>query len=94
MIHTKDDPCICELRSLFGHHVSHVRTELDISQMAFAEELNIERRSYVELEHCDSLCSALTLLRYLCYYCDDPIAFLAQCKLIQDKYLPPPRFHI
>lgn len=84
---TKDDPCACELRSFLGERLLLTRDKLDLTQMEFAAELNMDRRSYLALEHRESLCSSETLLIYLCYYCDDPTEFINGCKTILDKHL-------
>lgn len=84
---TKDNPCSCELRAFFSERFQHTRSDLHLSQMEFAEELNIDRRSYIDLEHNKSLCCATTLIIYLCYHCDDPVALLADCRAILDRNL-------
>lgn len=89
---TKADPCSCELRSSISKHFLRTRDFLDISQMEFASELNIDRRSYIDIEHSENLCCTMTLLIYLCYFCKDPAALLSDCKDIFDKYLPPPKY--
>ena len=46
------------------------------TQAQMATVLFMDDRSYVELDHGHSCCSALTLALYLIYCCNDPIAFL------------------
>lgn len=60
-----------------------------MSQMKFANDLEIDRRSYLDIEHGKHLCCTLTLLRYLCYQCDDPVAVLTGCRRILDRYSVP-----
>ena len=91
---TKDNPCICELRSFFSDHLLLTRDELNLTQTEFADELGMDRRSYIDIEHRKSLCCALTLLLYLCYFCKDPMAVIAECQQILDKYfIPRHRIH-
>lgn len=47
-----------------------------------ADLLVMDYRSYAELDHGCSCCSALTLVLYLIYCCDDPIIFLDTLKEI------------
>ena len=46
------------------------------TQSQMADLLIMDDRSYAELDHGNSCCSALTLVLYLIYCCDDPLAFL------------------
>ena len=43
---SKDDPCRCELRDFFAKRLLLIRDELDLTQMEFALDLGIDRRSY------------------------------------------------
>lgn len=70
---TKDDPCTQELRQFLGEHFMLTRDDLRLTQMEFASELNMDRRSYLDIEHRKALSCALTLLIFLCYYCKDPM---------------------
>lgn len=83
---TKDDPSTCEMRTFLGEHFLRTRDELNLTQTEFATELNIDRRTYIDLEHCKSMCCAITLLHFLCYHCKDPVEVLNGCKEIMDKY--------
>lgn len=85
----KDHPCICELRRFFSDTMLFTRDELNLTQMEFAEELGIDRRSYIDIEHSKSFCCALTLLIYLCYFCKDPMVVINKCREIFDKYFYP-----
>lgn len=84
---TKDDPCRCDLRSFFSERFLLTRDGLDLTQTEFALDLGMDRRSYIDIEHNKNLCCTITLLAYLCYFCDDPREILDSCKSILDKYL-------
>ena len=45
-----------------------------------AERLAMADRSYVEIDHGNFGCSAVTLALYLCYLCDDTDAFLSELR--------------
>lgn len=83
---TKDDPCACELRAFLSERLLRTRDELKLTQLEFASELNIDRRSYIDLEHRKNMCCAVTLLTYLCYQCKNPLEVLDGCRKIMDKY--------
>jgi|GEM_PF-251623 len=83
----KDDPCLCALRSFFAERFLLTRDSLGLTQMEFALDLGIDRRSYLDIEHRKNLCCAVTLLAYLCYFCDDPLGILNECRRILDKHL-------
>ena len=83
---SKDDPCRCELRDFFAKRLLLIRDELDLTQMEFALDLGIDRRSYHDLENRKSLCCALILLVYLCFFCADSLAVLRERKDIIKKY--------
>ena len=78
--------CKCELRNCLAEYFFDTRKELSLTQMAFAEKLNMDRRSYLELEHGNNMCCSLTLLIYLTCYCKDPEELLLKCKGILDKH--------
>ena len=82
----KEDRCKCEVRDFLSKNMRNVRYELSLSQMEFAEKLQIDRRSYLELEHGRNLCCTMTLLLYLIYCCKDPEGLLKECKKIFDKH--------
>lgn len=82
----KDSSCKCEVRSYLTNCMLHTRDELNLSQMEFAAELHIDRRSYLDIEHGKNLCCSMTLLYYLCYHCKDPLGVLAECRSIFDRH--------
>lgn len=64
------------LKSFFYSNVGKTRVTLNITQTEMSERLAMDSRSYIELEHGNSCCSALTLALFLIYCCTDPIDFL------------------
>lgn len=64
------------LRVYFRDKVFRARVELDISQEEMAHRLALFCRSYVDLEHGESCCSAVTLALFLMYFCQEPLVFL------------------
>ncbi|MDE6862753.1 MAG: helix-turn-helix domain-containing protein, partial [Eubacterium sp.] len=53
------------LKKGFRNELIIKRAELDLSQEEMAEELNISLRSYSNLEHGISFCSALSLINFV-----------------------------
>ena len=84
---TKDNPCNCELRTFLGTCFLRTRNDLHMTQTQFAAELNIDRRSYLDIEHSKNICCVITLLIYLCYHCKNVPAVIDGCREVLDKYL-------
>ena len=53
------------LKKSFRNELITKRAELELSQEEMAEKLNISLRSYSNLEHGISFCSALSLINYV-----------------------------
>ena len=53
---------------------------MKITQEEMAQKLMMGCRTYVDLDHGKSGCSALTLALFLIYVCSDPICFLKELK--------------
>lgn len=68
------------LKTLFYHKLIQTRAALGITQEQMAEALLMDVRSYINLDHGQSCCSALTLSLFLIYYCPDAEAFLQELK--------------
>lgn len=68
------------LKSCFHRFLLHTREDLQLTQSQMARILSMDYRSYAELDHGKSCCSALTLALYLIYCCRDPQAFLRELK--------------
>ena len=47
----KDNPSLCALRSFFAERFLLTRDSLGLTQMEFALDLGIDRRSYLDIEH-------------------------------------------
>ena len=63
-------------KNFFYNDLIKTRTRMKYTQSQMADLLVMDDRSYAELDHGNSCCSALTLVLYLIYCCDDPLAFL------------------
>ena len=65
------------LKAFFHHKLFRTRVDvLDITQKEMAPLLAMSCRSYVDLEHGTTSCSAVTLALFLVYVCSNPTAFL------------------
>lgn len=53
------------LKNSFKNELITKRAELELSQEEMAERLDISLRSYSELEHGKSFCSALSLINFV-----------------------------
>ena len=68
------------LKSFFCDKLLHTREALGFSQEEMAHRLAMAARTYVDLDHGKTSCSALTLARFLIYVCADPVAFLEELR--------------
>ena len=65
------------LKVCFHRELFHTRMEvLDVTQEEMAQRLCLSCRSYVDLDHGQAACSAVTLALFLVYICNDPDVFL------------------
>ena len=64
--------------------VSARKTE-HLTQAEFSRMLKMETRSYAALEHGENLCSTLTFMIYLCYFCKDVEELIFDLRSIIDK---------
>ena len=69
------------LKLFFCRKVRSTRAELEISQEEMAAQLQMATRTFIDLEQGKSCCSSLTLVLYLIYICNDPLAFLNELRL-------------
>lgn len=63
------------LKTYFTHELVQRRMDLQITQAEMAERLLMDDRSYIDLDHGKSCCSALTLALYIAFICDDVYDF-------------------
>lgn len=68
------------LKSFFHNKLFHTREALGITQEEMAHRLAMAARTYVDLDHGKTSCSALTLALFLIYVCADPVAFLEELR--------------
>ena len=66
------------LKTFFHEKLLHRREDLGITQEEMANRLAMANRTYVDLDHGKTGCSALTLALFLIYICVDPLAFLKE----------------
>ncbi len=79
--------CSNILREQF--HISLIRSRdlLGMTQEEMAGKLMMACRTYIELDHGKSGCSALTLSLYLIYICADPLSFLEELRTAIERGL-------
>ncbi len=77
----------CEqiLKNLFHETLIYTRYQLKLTQDDMAEILMMDVRSYVELDHGCSGCSALTLCLFLVFVCENPSEFLNKFKISVER---------
>ena len=68
------------LKSFFHDKLFYTREALGISQEEMADRLAMAARTYVDLDHGKTSCSALTLALFLIYVCADPVVFLEELR--------------
>ena len=64
------------LKNFFHDALARCKHRQEATQAQMARILEMDQRSYVDLDHGISCCSGLTLARFLIYCCDDPLLFL------------------
>ena len=64
------------LKALFWQNLRRDRERLGITRVAMARRLRMAERSYLDLEYGTYSCSALTLMLYLAFICEDSGAFI------------------
>lgn len=64
------------LKTHFHDQLFRSRVKLGITQEEMAQRLSMASRTYVDLDHGKTSCSALTLALFLIYICSDPVMFL------------------
>ena len=64
------------LKTYFCDDLIHRREALRLTQSQMAERLLMDDRSYIDLDHGQSCCSAVTLALYLTFLCEDVPLFI------------------
>ena len=73
------------LKKFFWLKLIKSRAKMHLTQAQMSRKLIMEERSYIELDHGNACCSALTLALFLIYCCEDPMQFLAELKVEFEK---------
>ena len=68
------------LKSYFHQKLFRSRVDLGITQEEMAHRLLMASRTYIDLDHGKTCCSALTLALFLIYIYDDPLEFLEELR--------------
>lgn len=68
------------LKHCFHRNLILARTSMGFTQSAMAERLAMDDRSYVDLDHGKTCCSATTLALFLVYVCEDVYGFLEELR--------------
>ena len=74
------------LKSFFHNKLFYTRASLGITQEEMAHRLAMAARTYVDLDHGKTSCSALTLALFLIYVSTDPVAFLEELRDAFEAY--------
>ncbi len=69
-----------QLREHFHRALIETRNREELSQAQMAEKLAMDERSYIDLDHGKTCCSAVTLALFLIYVCEDVGKFLLELK--------------
>lgn len=68
------------LKTYFHSQLIAAREEKKLTQSQMAELLAMDERSYIDLDHGLTCCSAVTLARFLIFVCDSPVNFLKKLR--------------
>ena len=68
-------------KTFFHENLYLRRSALGLTHDQMAQILAMAERSYIDLDHGKTGCSALTLALFLIYICEDPLVFLADLRL-------------
>lgn len=64
------------LKDYFHAQLITTRTASGLTQSQMAELLAMDDRSYIDLDHGKTCCSAITIMCFLLYVCAAPLEFL------------------
>ena len=73
------------LKDYFYSQLIATRSEKRLTQSEMAEQLAMDERSYIDLDHGKTCCSAITLARFLVYMSESPIQFLEGLRRVFDN---------
>lgn len=68
------------LKHHFHTHLVHIRSVNGMTQAEMASKLAMDDRSYIDLDHGKTCCSAVTLALFLVYVCDDIHGFVEELR--------------
>jgi DNA-binding XRE family transcriptional regulator len=68
------------LKNHFHVRLVQIRTTNSLTQSEMAERLSMDDRSYIDLDHGKTCCSAVTLALFLVYVCEDVHTFLEELR--------------
>ena len=68
------------LKAFFRDKVFYTRDNMGISQEDMAHILAMAPRTFIDLEHGKTGCSALTLALFMIYICKNPVSFLEELR--------------
>ena len=68
------------LKTCFHADLVRSRASCNLTQAQMAERLFMDDRSYIDLDHGKSCCSAVTLSLFLIYVCEDVNGFLEELR--------------
>ena len=72
------------LKTYFHRTLIQRRADLQLTQSQMAEQLLMDERSYIDLDHGKSCCSALTLALFLAFICEDVLIFVEDLRYAFD----------
>lgn len=70
------------LKHHFHNTLVRTRTHLGLTQSEMAERLAMDDRSFTDLDHGKNCCSAITLVLFLIYVCEDVDGFLDELQRV------------
>lgn len=73
------------LKAHFQNTLKGSKMTLGVTQAKMAEMLEMDERSYIDLVHGRSCCSATTLALYLVYICKDVLGFVEELRCAFEK---------
>ena len=76
----KDKKMHSVFKEVITEHIKATRKELGLTQAEMATKLQIDLRTYCNIESGRSLCGTMTLLMYLVYICPDVNGLLENIK--------------